>query len=851
MILMFSESSKFLKLFSAPIPYFHYVKMEKNPPSKNIPPPHLNFALICIMFLTIKSSSYILLKVAIILMLSHCRLNQYPQQGQAATEAVDENLSENDGEVEKKLKESELIIENKYKEMDNKLREEKGDIVLLANETHEEKHQAEQKMKEKVEDKEADLKKEKHEKEIKKVEDGKEGVLAKLDTQLKGILKTSENKPSLHDESGVKDSQTGVSKSDVKAGDVEKPSASNLNVASVKPGRTLPQVDKLETKGAGKPPLAVHSVSQGESPHKQQPQAGDGSVKPVSHSVKQLVKQFERDRSRERETLELPKAFSMPENISDNLKSSIPRRQSEPSCNIVDSSSQYPEHLVSRAQLTFAIMQNEDRTHTVGDDNVDENATRAAPFTHASQWQGISAFASSSEESEHEDAEEGIGGDGKIHKSSKTAKGNLMHTLADEDDLRLDSVARNSIVFYDGDKDSKAGLRNSLIFIDDDIEDSPHEQLGLLIKDRVDERSLNIDSKDFSFSVPGASEGRSRILSKTDKVNSESGAIVTNHHTSADSIVPSAFSSSNIVNDKLAKDIGNRISAPLKYPSSPSKSALKDKESLSDVKKLAVLNNLKLSGFGMKLSGTNLRKERSSDSLDKLLKDKQTENVNQSSPSKSRHMLKPLDFALREKNKSEGDLAGIERKARSRSRDEKERGRSGSLSEAKIKNRRQSLSTIEEHMNKVHASPTVTPVVEENPICNNDIVPSPRNRSVKNDKIHVVPSLSNTTISSEKIVPSASNSSVNNDKTMTSASNTSVKSNKASDEKVREKKESKRPSKRRSSSASRVEKREREMSKTLEPVQFTPVPPLELSSRVPKPPTAGSAPTRNLVYSSR
>lgn len=777
------------------------------------------------------------------------RLNQYPQ-GQAATEAVDENLSENDAEDEKKLKEAELIIENKYKEMDNKLREEKGDIVLLANETegqHEEKHQAEQKVKEKVEEKE---KVEKQEKETQKIEEPKEAVLTKLDTQLKGILKTSESKPSIQDESGiksgVKDSYTGIPKPESKGANIDKQSASNINVASVKPGRTLPQVDKLDTKGSGKPPLAMHTVSQSEMVHKQQPHSGDSVTKPVSHSVKQLVKQFERDRSRERDTFELPKAFSMPENISDNLKSSIPRRQSEPSCNIVDSSSQYPEHLVSRAQLTFAIMQNEEKTHTMGDDNVDENATRAAPFTHASQWQGISAFASSSEESENEEAEEVIGADGKIHKSSKSQKGNLMHTLADEDDLRLDSVARNSIVFYDGDKDSKSGLRNSLIFIDDDIEDSPHEQLGLLIKDRVDERSLNVDSKDFSFSIPGPSEGRTRLLSKADKVDSDSGAIVTNQLATADNIVPSAFNSPNTINDKLAKDIGNRISAPLKYPSSPSKSSLKDKESLSDVKKLAVLNNLKLSSFGMKLSGTNLRKERSSDNLDKLLKDKQKENSNHGSPSKSRHMLKPLDFALREKNKSESDLAGIERKARSRtlSRDEKERGRSGSLSEAKTKHRRQSLSTIEEHINKVHASPTVTPVVEENPICNSETVPSPSNTSVKNDKI--TPSVSHTSVKNDKITPSVSNTSVNNDKTLTSTSNTLVH-----EDKGKEKKESKRSSKKRSSSASRIEKRERELSKTLESVPLTPVPPLELSSRVPKPPTAGSAPTRNLVYSSR
>ena len=738
------------------------------------------------------------------------RMNQYPP-GQAATEAVDENLSENDGEDEKKLKEAELIIENKYKEMDNKLREEKGDIVLLANETegqHEEKHQAEQKMKEKVEEKEMDVKVEKHEKETKKTEEVKEGVLAKLDTQLKGILKTSESKPSLRDESGVKvalkDNQTVV-KPENKGGE----SPSNLNVASVKTGRTLPQVDKLETKGSGKPPLGVPAVSHSESGQKSQPQTSDGFAKPGSHSVRQLVKQFERDRSREREkdSCELPKAFSVPENMSDNLKSSIPRRQSEPSCNIVDSSSHYPEHLVSRAQLTFAIMQNEEKTQTVGDDNIDENATRAAPFTHASQWQGISAFASSSEESEREEVEEVIGGDGKIHKSSKTKRGNLMNTLADEDDIRLDSVARNSVVFGDGEKDAKAGLRNSLIFIDDDIEESPQEQLGLFIKDKVDERSLNIDSKDFSFSVPGASEGRSKVLSKADKVETDSGAIVTTNLLSADNSVPAAFSSSNTINDKLAKDIGNRISAPLKYPSSPSKSSLKDKESLSDVKKLAVLNNLKLSGFGIKLSGTNLRKERSSDSLDKILREKQKESNSQGSPSKSRHLLKPLDFALKEKNKSESDLAGLERKARSRTlnKEEREKGRSGSLSDAKTKNRRQSLSTIEEHINKSLVSPSVTPVAEEKPICNDEPVPS--------------------------------------------ASNTSVKNEKVSEEKVKEKKESKRPSKRRSSSASRAEKREN--SKTSESVQFMPVPPLELNSRVPKPPTAGSAPTRNLVYSSR
>jgi hypothetical protein len=52
---------------------------------------------------------------------------------------------------------------------------------------------------------------------------------------------------------------------------------------------------------------------------------------------------------------------------------------------------------MSRAAVTFAVLQTEERTHTLGEDEdgVDENATRAAPFTMASQWQGISALNSS------------------------------------------------------------------------------------------------------------------------------------------------------------------------------------------------------------------------------------------------------------------------------------------------------------------------------------------------------------------------------------------------------------------------------------------------------------------------
>ena len=749
-------------------------------------------------------------------------LNQYPP-GHGATEVIDENLSENDGEENlKKLKEADHINDDKYKIMDNKLREEKEAEKMRDGNDGEEKHLAEQKVKEKIEDKENENKGLEKDKDEKAGED-----LAKLDTQLKGILKTSDSKQNLKElETGVsiKLSENEVIKPEAKNVQHEKTSASKQDGAISKPSRTLPQIERFESAmnkiGGGMNIGQKSSAKDDEMVPEAVPSAESNEpAQPKPHSVRQLVRNFEKV-GRDKDGMEIPKAFSVPENMSEKDRGVVPRRQSEPSCNIVENS--FPEHLISRAQLTFAIMQTEDRTHTMGDDNVDENATRAAPFTHASQWQGVSGFASSTDNSDNEEegGEEVIGADGKVHKSTTKSRNkmNLLNTLADEDDLKLDSVARTSM-YFDTDKDHGKLMRNSLIFIDDDIEDSPQEHMNIFIKEKMDEKSLNIDSREFSFSAVGSDRSRGGKTSKD-------GSAIGTSQISNYSAIPHAFTIpsqlsdtlGDNISDKLTKDLGNRMNAPSKYPTSPSKSSLKDKESLSDVKKLAVLNNLKLSNFG-KLSSSNLRKEKSSDSLDKIAKDKKSDSNISGSPAKSRHLLKPIDLLLKEKTKSDGDIAGLERRSRSRSREGRERGRSNSRSEDKTK-RRQSLTTIEEHIRTKGAAPAISPLEEK----------------VQN---------------SFNIVPSSSSDSKQSNAIVVDNKDSDNKDNKFKEEKKRSENRERRERRgvRRSNSAPRVDKSENLQNS--QPDLHTPVPPLDLNQRVPKPPDQGSAPKKNLVYSAR
>ena len=735
----------------------------------------------------------------------HFSLNQY----HGATEVIDENLSENDGEENlKKLKqEADQINDDRYKNMDNKLREEKDALIELVQHEGEEKHAAEMKVKEKVEDVDGKL----CPPSDKPPEVNEE--LTKLDTQLKGILKVSDSKQNVQDTDTGGVVQIVAShpvKHDSRPPLPEKPSPAKIDGAMGKLNRTLPQVEKLDSavnKTSAEKVTDLHKASAfrdgGAGSGKPAPASGNESAQPKTHSVKHLVRSFERV-SRDKDTLELPKATSVPENMSDRHSNvGVPRRQSEPSCNIVENA--FPEHLISRAQLTFAIMQTDDRTHTMGDDNADENATRAAPFTQASQWQGVSGFASSTDNSENEEeAEEVVGGDGRIHKTATKTKSNrnLMHTLADEDDLKLDSFARNSMNFDD--KDASKAMRNSLIFIDDDIEESPQEHLGLFIKEKVEEKSQGMETRDISFSFMNADKSRGSIADQS-----------TSH-------IPQTFSVptnlSDRVSDKAAKDLGNRINAP-KLPSSPSKSSLKDKESLSDIKKLAVLNNLKLTQFG-KIS-SSMKKERSSENLDKILSDKKSDTSSPGgSPAKTRHLLKPLDFLLKEKTKSDGDIAGNDRRSRSRSRDGKDRGRSSSRSDEKSR-RRQSLTTIEEHRSK---APAFSPLLES--VLNVDKLGNGTN---------------GVSVKQNGVTP-------DNNKIITSNSNAKDKPSKPKDDKTQEEAPEKRErkSRKRSSSAPR-EKQENVQPSDQEPI----VPPLDFNQKVPKPPGLGSAPKKNLVYSAR
>ncbi|KAL3873107.1 hypothetical protein ACJMK2_036264 [Sinanodonta woodiana] len=573
-----------------------------------------------------------------------------------ATEVIDENLSQDDGDQEeRKLKEAELIIDNQYKEMDNKLREEKGDIVLLAHEQDghaEEKHLLEQRVKEKKEEKEM----EQIEVEVDADENRQNAdSVQKLDIKFKSILKLSESKTDLLPADNLKEKyeKDGTQKNEREDNE--------LNIDGAKYKVYSPQ---------------IHSSPDGEDKRKGEGERTDSTAAAAVARASLMSGSgtgiFFVNDDRKEET-GLHKAFKL--DSKDSL-GTIPRRPSDTQCNILDSA---PDQLMSRAQLTFALIQ-EDRTHTLGDENVDENATRAAPFTHASQWQGISAFGSSSENSDDANSVHDeinlSGGEVKQRTPKKTRK-NLMNTLADEDDLRLDSLGRNSVVFQEGDRDSKDSrniVRSSLILVDDDIEEA-HQELNLLIPEKMDDKSLN--SKDFSFSFTGTSaksRGSEHLGSKDSR-----------HVDSTDYPRPLPHSSPTKLPEKLVKEIGNRINSPSRYPGSPSKASLKDKESLSDVKKLAVMNQLKL-------TGKHLRKEKKLEKERKLYK----ESSRKESPSRSKLSLKPFDSSVKERTKSDGEIA------------------KSKVGKSEDKNRRQSLTTIEENI-RAKMSPGVSPL-EENEI---------------------------------------------------------------------------------------------------------------------------------------
>lgn len=204
--------------------------------------------------------------------------------------------------------------------------------------------------------------------------------------------------------------------------------------------------------------------------------------------------------------------------------------------------------LASRAAITFALMQTDDKTHTQCDDAGEENATRAAPFTMASQW---GAFGSSDEGSDNQDSEDDGGGD-KGKKSARARRLAMMNTLADEDDHQLDSMARNSLVLLD-ERDGHETLRTSLVFEDD-----------------------NTDMMKMMQS--SGSRGEDALEDGPDITGRHSEPI--HQHTHTQSQDKSFSSSPRKMPEKLAKDIDNRIGSPLKQNTSgsPSKFVFKNRD---------------------------------------------------------------------------------------------------------------------------------------------------------------------------------------------------------------------------------------------------------------------------------
>ena len=211
--------------------------------------------------------------------------------------------------------------------------------------------------------------------------------------------------------------------------------------------------------------------------------------------------------------------------------------------------------LNSRAAITFALMQTDDKTHTQYDEAGEENATRAAPFTMASQW---GAFGSSEEGSDASDV------DGNAEKGGRKSRGRkqaLMNTLADEDDHQLDSMARNSLVILD-DRDGHETMRASMVFEEDSTEIVKLMQSS---SGRVDE-----------------------ALDDGTDAGHHSEHTHSHHHQQS---LDRSFCSPRKMPEKLAKDIDNRIGSPLRSNSagSPSKFVFKNRDSGDDKRRSKVV----------------------------------------------------------------------------------------------------------------------------------------------------------------------------------------------------------------------------------------------------------------------
>lgn len=488
--------------------------------------------------------------------------------GLGATEVIDENFSqeEGDNQDERKMKETELIIENKLlKEMDNRLREEHGDIVLISGHLeHEEKHEAEQQLKEKKFDPEASTPHMDGLMAASGLKESKNTNLVNLENQLRSILRVDgESKKTVQGEDSLnKDKDLFPLK--------QLSSAPDNTKESQQPGDSLKAKTDMDNK--------VTSIQDKDKENLMK--AGASGFITVDSDQKDP----ENDREKVGALNEGPAPVLS--DLPPIDKQSTRNKQKEKECNI---ETNQVDQVISRAALTFAMMQTDDRTHTVGDDAVDENATRAAPFTVHSQWAGISAFGSSSDNSS-ENSEAGIPDavDGKPGTPMKSrSKKGMLNTLADEDDIKLDSIARSVALSGKEGRENVRELRNSLLFIDE-------------IDDAVSGHS--VDSREKSDKSSKGQKHSSQLLA---------GKTLDEYDKSSHINISSPIK----MPGKLAKDLGNRISSPLKQHGSPSKISFKSREGLFDMKKV-LSTPMKLSGV-MKSSSKHLDSSEVSDHTSK------------------------------------------------------------------------------------------------------------------------------------------------------------------------------------------------------------------------------------------
>ncbi|XP_064602559.1 uncharacterized protein LOC135468308 [Liolophura sinensis] len=423
--------------------------------------------------------------------------------GHGATEVMDENLSH-----EEEDKKPDLIIDNKLlKDLDNRLKESDKDYIAPLKEQNGPaekdgwKYAAEEQVKGQKEVDGGEMEEEEEEEAGKKEErkTGKSQVpqLVVLENQLRHILtpETSPRPRSAEEESHNKVGTSRVEQEEDQAPD-EQLSKGYLQSPSLSPKKNSSQTNKergerfdFRTDGA------THLLNRETTCQNPAPKALDKDVAGKIDSP--LVEQG-------REVRQAPGHEDTGERAHENSE-----------CNIVDEKHSIVKGAARALNFSMAHLQADEKTHTNADENVtnfygDEYATKAFPYTNVSQLGGVSAFGES--DSSHSDHLDGNLTEGKSGRTPTKAKDRLRSGVLggwDEDNAQIESVLKTSVPPPDQERelDSRMGLRNSVIFMDEDRDNDSfdtHVTSGILTRENSREASLQMDKTPSSrrYSTP-------------------------------------------------------------------------------------------------------------------------------------------------------------------------------------------------------------------------------------------------------------------------------------------------------------------------------------------------------------